>query len=83
MCNQIEHLPQVLKWKHEEMRLCGCNYQTMELVVLYWHDGLDLIRHLFPNPAFANSIEYDAFELIDPATNHHVYSRFMSAQYAW
>ena len=78
----IEHLPQVLKWKHEEIRLCGCDYQTMEPMVLYWRNGLDLIRHLFSNPAFANSIEYDTFKLIDPATNYHVYGKFMSVQYA-
>ena len=83
MHNRIEHLTEVPKWKHVEIKLCDCNYQTMEPMVLYYCDGLDLVRYLFSNPAFANCMEYDAYKLIDGSTNYHVYGKFMSAQFPW
>lgn len=83
MCNRIGHLPDVPKWKHQEIKLSSVNYRTKDPMVLYWRDGLELIRCLFANPVFANSIEYDAYELVDPATGYRVYGDFMSGQYAW
>lgn len=83
MRNRIEHLPEVPKWRHEEIKLRGCTHQTKDPMVLYWRDGLELIKKLFANPAFANSIEYDAYELVDPSTKYRVYGEFMSAQFAW
>lgn len=52
-------------------------------MILYYRDGLDLIKYLFSNPNFANCMEYDAFELVDPETQLRVYGEFLSAQYAW
>ena len=52
-------------------------------MVLYWCDGLKVIEQLFSNPTFTNSIEYDAYELINNSTNYHVYGDFMSAQFTW
>ena len=83
MRNRIEHLPSVPNWQHEEIKLYDFNYQTKELMVLYWHDGLELIKRLFSNPVFAKHMEYNTYELINPSTNYCVYGEFMSAQFAW
>ena len=83
MHNRFEHLPEVPRWKYVEIKLYDCNYQTVEPMVLYYCDRLDLIRYLFSNPAFANCMEYDAYELIDGSTNYHIYGEFMSAQFTW
>ena len=42
-------------------------------MVLYWHNGLELIKRLFSNPVFAKHMEYDVYELINPSTKYCVY----------
>lgn len=81
--NRIEHLPTVPEWHHQEIELIGCIYKTKEPMVLYWRDGLEVIQQLFANPVFSNSIAYDPYQLVDPATGLRVYGDFMSAEYAW
>ena len=43
--------PQVLKWRHKEIKLHNWNYRTKELIVLYLHSSLKPIKQLFSNPA--------------------------------
>lgn len=81
--NRIEHLPKVPEWHNQEIVLIGCEYTTKDPMVLYWRDGLEVVKQLFANPVFANSISYDAYQLVDPTTGLRVYGDFMSAEYAW
>lgn len=43
--------PQVLKWRHKEIKFHDWNYHTKEPIILYWHSSLKLIKQLFSNPA--------------------------------
>jgi hypothetical protein len=55
--------------------------------MLYWRDGLDVVKHLFSNPLFAHCIdlapyqEYEETALEGPP--ERVYGEFMSADLAW
>jgi hypothetical protein len=52
-------------------------------MTLYWRDGLEVIKHLFANPVFANCMETNPYQLLEADTGLRVYGEFMSAEYAW
>lgn len=53
-------------------------------MVLYWRDGLEVIKFLYSNPVFARCMEERPYELRDPQQqNQRVYGNFMSGEYAW
>jgi hypothetical protein len=77
----VEQLPDVPRWHHQTISIPG--YQTKEPITLYWHDGLEVIKHLFSNPVFAHCMELDPYKLIDQETGQWAFRKFMSGQYAW
>jgi len=79
--NRIEGLPEVPRWMYQEITIPG--YQTKDPIVLYGHDGLEIIKQLFANPVFANCMETTPYKLLDDEMNLQVYGEFMSAIYAW
>jgi hypothetical protein len=51
--------------------------------MLFWGDGLEVIKHLFANLIFANSMETTPYKLFEKEDNVRAYGEFMSAQFAW
>ena len=53
--------------------------------MLYWRDGLDVIKHLFSNPIFASCIDLSPYQEYEetPQGQQRVYGEFMSADCAW
>lgn len=64
--NRIEQLPPVPEWHHQDLTIPG--YQTKDPMTLFWRDGLEVVKHLFANPVFANCMEFDAYKLLDNDT---------------
>ena len=61
------------------------SYKTKFPLILYWRDRLEVIKHLFSNPVFAQSIDlvpYREYEQT-PLGQQRVYGEFMSADLAW
>jgi hypothetical protein len=79
--NRIECLPEVPRWSHQVISIPG--YQSKDPLILYWRDGLALIKQLFANPVFAGCMEVTPYKLLDNETNLRVYGEFMSAEFAW
>ena len=52
---RIESLPEVPHWRCQEIKVEP--FQTKSPLVLYWQDGLEVMEHLFSNPAFAECID--------------------------
>jgi hypothetical protein len=50
--SHIEALPDVPKWSHQTITISG--YRTKDLITLYWHNRLEVIKSLFSNPIFAD-----------------------------
>ncbi|KAG1832346.1 hypothetical protein F4604DRAFT_1606038 [Suillus subluteus] len=48
---RIEGLPEVPRWYHQQIKVGS--YKTKAPLMLYWRDGLDVVKHLFANPIFA------------------------------
>lgn len=52
--------------------------------MLYWRDGLEVIKFIYSNPVFANCMDHRPYQLRDPKQNNQrVYGDFMSADFAW
>lgn len=54
--------------------------------MLYWRDGLEVVEHLFGDPAFASSMDfepYQEFETGPSAAQERIYGEFMSGDRAW
>jgi hypothetical protein len=58
-------------------------YETKDPIVLYWRDGLEVVKQLFANPIFASYMETTPYKLMDDETNLQVYGEFMSAEFTW
>ncbi|KAF7985012.1 hypothetical protein HWV62_10006 [Athelia sp. TMB] len=79
---RIENLPSVPSWQHRTIKIPG--YETKEPMVLFWRDGLEVIKHIYSNPVFANCMDERPYRLTDPEQNdQRVYGDFMSADFAW
>lgn len=80
----IESLPDIPWWRSQEIKVRP--YSTKSLMVLYWQDGLKVIKHLFSNPVFASCIDFNLYckyEKTFDGCQEHVYGEFMSADHAW
>jgi len=55
-------------------------YITTHPVHLIWHDALEMTQHIFGNPAFANDMEFDLYEIYD--NGEQEYSEWMSSSCA-
>ena len=60
-------------------------YKTKEPLILYWRDGLEVVQHLFSNPAFASHLDISPYREYEeePTGEERVYGEFMSADRAW
>ena len=72
-------------WHFQEIKVGP--YRTQEPIMLYWQDGLEVVKHLFSNPVFASSMDFDPYHDYDYEQihngHHRIYGEFMSAQRAW
>ncbi|KAF7980145.1 hypothetical protein HWV62_39591 [Athelia sp. TMB] len=80
---RIEKLPDVVPaWQHETLTIPG--YETKEPMVLYYRDGLEVIKFLYSNPVFSKCMDYTPYRLTDPhEKGQRVYGDFMSGDFAW
>ncbi|KAI5988856.1 hypothetical protein F5J12DRAFT_691482, partial [Pisolithus orientalis] len=70
-------------WQYQEIKVE--NYPTQSLIMLYWHDGLKVVEHLFSNPVFTQCMDispYKEFEVMAEG-QEQVYGEFMSTDDAW
>ncbi|KIK18553.1 hypothetical protein PISMIDRAFT_109244, partial [Pisolithus microcarpus 441] len=79
----IESLPEVPHWCFQEIKVGS--YQMKDPLILYWHDGLEVVEHLFRNPVFAHCMDLDPYQEFEETLNgmERVYGKFMSADQAW
>ncbi|KAI5985158.1 hypothetical protein EDD15DRAFT_2140176, partial [Pisolithus albus] len=80
---RIESLPEVGRWQYQEIKVGP--YKTKSPLILYWRDGLEVIKYLFSNPVFASCIDLSPYREYEdtPQGQQRVYSEFMSADHAW
>lgn len=53
-------------------------------MVLYWRDGLEVIKFIYSNPVFAHCMDDRPYRLTDPQQGgQRVYGDFMSGDFAW
>lgn len=52
-------------------------------MVLYWRDGLAVVKQLFANPIFADCLEMTPYRLLETGTDDRAYGEYMSGNYAW
>ncbi|KAI5985926.1 hypothetical protein F5J12DRAFT_787323 [Pisolithus orientalis] len=61
----IKLLPNVPHWQYQEIKVE--NYPTQSPIMLYWHNGLEVVEHLFSNPVFVQCMDispYKEFEVM-------------------
>ncbi|KAG1721268.1 uncharacterized protein EDB91DRAFT_1026991, partial [Suillus paluster] len=78
---RIEALPEVPRWYHQQIKVGS--YKTKAPLVLYWRDGLDVVKHLFANPVFAPCMDFQPYREFEGADSQRAYGEFMSADLAW
>ncbi|KIJ57496.1 hypothetical protein HYDPIDRAFT_48255, partial [Hydnomerulius pinastri MD-312] len=80
---RIEGLPDVPRWNYQEIKVGS--YRTKSPLILYWRDGLEVVKHLFSNPVFAQCIDLAPYQEYEetPQGPERVYGEFMSADLAW
>ncbi|KAI6030264.1 hypothetical protein EDC04DRAFT_2572245 [Pisolithus marmoratus] len=83
LCTCIKSLPEVPHWCFQEIKVGS--YQMKDLIILYWHDGLEVVKHLFSNLVFAHCMDMHPYQEFEETVNgvEHVYGEFMSADHAW
>ncbi|KAG2368995.1 hypothetical protein BDR07DRAFT_1447977 [Suillus spraguei] len=72
----ISALPEVPRWYHQQINVGS--YKTKSPLMLYWRDGLEVVKYLFSNPAFRPCMDflpYREYEVIN--------GQFMSADVTW
>ncbi|KAI5988435.1 hypothetical protein EDD15DRAFT_2141400, partial [Pisolithus albus] len=76
-----ELLPSGPHWKLQE--ICT-SHPTKRLLILYWHDPLELVQFLFNNPKFQDPMELSPYRLyVSAARLHHIYTEWMLGEDAW
>jgi hypothetical protein len=80
---RVEALPNMPRWHYQEIKVG--QYRMKEPLILYWRDGLEVVEHLFGNPLFASSMDFDPYCEVEQTANgqERVYGEFMSANHAW
>ncbi|KAH7916830.1 hypothetical protein BV22DRAFT_973647, partial [Leucogyrophana mollusca] len=53
----MDSLPKAPRWRSIELEIQG--YDTVDPIHLIYRDGLEIVKHLFANPVFANHMSYD------------------------
>lgn len=51
--------------------------------MIYWRDGLEVVKHLFANPVFAPCMDFQPYREFEGPDNQRAYGEFMSADIAW
>ncbi|KAG1724156.1 uncharacterized protein EDB91DRAFT_1239997 [Suillus paluster] len=57
---RIKALPEVPRWYHQQIKVGS--YKTKAPLVLYWRDGLDVVKHLFANPVFVPCMDFQPYQ---------------------
>ncbi|KAI9458068.1 hypothetical protein HD554DRAFT_1992288, partial [Boletus coccyginus] len=80
---RIESLPDVPRWQFQEIKVG--RYRTKEPLMLYWRDGLEVVKHLFSNPLFVSCMDFDPYHEFEetPHGREPVYGEFMSSNHTW
>ncbi|KAG1749362.1 hypothetical protein EDB19DRAFT_1904877 [Suillus lakei] len=78
---RIEGLPEVPRWYHQQIKVGS--YKTKAPLVLYWRDGLEVVKHLFANPVFGPCMNFQLYQEFEGADGQQAYGEFMSADLAW
>ncbi|KAG2124547.1 hypothetical protein BD769DRAFT_1628761 [Suillus cothurnatus] len=59
----MDALPKGPRWRCTTIETDG--YVTAHPVHLIWRDALEVTKHIFGNPIFANDMEFDPYEIFD------------------
>ncbi|KAG1866444.1 hypothetical protein C8R48DRAFT_600483 [Suillus tomentosus] len=78
---RIEALPEVPRWYHQEIKVGS--HKTNAPLMLYWRDGLDVVKHLIANLVFAPCMDFWPYQEFEGPDSQRVYGEFMSADHAW
>ncbi|KAG1840969.1 hypothetical protein C8R48DRAFT_781568 [Suillus tomentosus] len=80
---RVEALPNVPRWYHQQIKVGS--YKTKLPLMLYWRDGLEVVKYLFSNPVFAPCMDFQSYKEYKVIDGHsqQVYGEFMSADVAW
>ncbi|KAG1908770.1 uncharacterized protein F5891DRAFT_917610, partial [Suillus fuscotomentosus] len=77
----IKGLPEVPLWYHQKIQVGS--YKTKVPLMLYWRDGLKVVKHLFANSVFAPCMDFWPYWEFEGPDNQRAYGEFMSADLAW
>ena len=71
------------RWHFQEIKVG--QYKTKEPLILYWQDGLEVVKHLISNPVFASHMDFNPYHEFEETSNGQepIYGEFMSAGHAW
>ncbi|KAI0058394.1 hypothetical protein BV25DRAFT_1765258, partial [Artomyces pyxidatus] len=75
--------PDEPQWRQCEI-ICG-SLKSKSPLILFWRDGLEVVEHLFCNPALAQWIDFQPYRDYDEGQHgsERVYRDFMSGNNAW
>ncbi|KAH7903383.1 hypothetical protein BJ138DRAFT_1138745 [Hygrophoropsis aurantiaca] len=59
----MDSLPKAPQWRSVELEIR--DYKTVNPMHLIYRDGLEVVKHLFANPVFANNMSYDLHVVYD------------------
>lgn len=71
----MDALPKGPPWRCTTIKTEG--YVTTHPVHLIWRDALEVTKHIFGNPVFANDMEFDPYEVI--VNGEREYGEWMSS----
>ncbi|KAG1828797.1 hypothetical protein EV424DRAFT_1470990 [Suillus variegatus] len=74
----MDALPKGPQWHCTTIKTDG--YVTMHPVHLIWRDTLEVMKHIFGNPIFANDMEFDPYEIF--VDREREYGEWMSSSRA-
>jgi hypothetical protein len=70
----MDALPKGPRWRCTTIETDG--YVTAHPVHLIWRDALEVTKHIFGNPIFANDMEFDPYEIF--VNREREYGEWMS-----
>ncbi|KAG1844477.1 hypothetical protein F4604DRAFT_1884447 [Suillus subluteus] len=65
---RIEGLFEVPRWYHQQIKVSS--YKTKAPLMLYWRDGLDVVKHLFANPFLAPCMDFQPYREFKGPDSH-------------
>ncbi|KAG2352938.1 hypothetical protein BDR07DRAFT_1311860, partial [Suillus spraguei] len=68
-------------WYHQQIKVGS--YKMKAPLMLYWRDGLDIVKHFFANPVFTPCMDFQPYREFEGLDRQRVYGELMSADHAW